>query len=219
MIAASVFDLPSYVQHSYLGLVGEQLKVSLGATLAGLLVSLPIGQACARWRRLYPPVLGLVTVAYSIPSLALFVLLIDYTGLTDTTIFIPLALYSLCILVPGVVDGVRTVPPEVKIAADAMGYGPARRYPQVELPIAAPTIMASVRVATVSSISLMSIGAVIGNLGGLGQLFIVGLRNFNLNLVWLGLFSLVVLALLSDVLLRGAQRLMTPWADRRSARA
>ncbi len=219
MIAASVFDLPSYVQHSYLGLVGEQLKVSLGATLAGLLVSLPIGQACARWRRLYPPVLGLVTVAYSIPSLALFVLLIDYTGLTDTTIFIPLALYSLCILVPGVVDGVRTVPPEVKIAADAMGYGPARRYLQVELPIAAPTIMASVRVATVSSISLMSIGAVIGNLGGLGQLFIVGLRNFNLNLVWLGLFSLVVLALLSDVLLRGAQRLMTPWADRRSARA
>ena len=219
MIAASVFDLPSYVQHSYLGLVGEQLKVSLGATLAGLLVSLPIGQACARWRRLYPPVLGLVTVAYSIPSLALFVLLIDYTGLTDTTIFIPLALYSLCILVPGVVDGVRTVPPEVKIAADAMGYGPARRYLQVELPIAAPTIMASVRVATVSSISLMSIGAVIGNLGGLGQLFIVGLRNFNLNLVWLGLFSLVVLALLSDALLRGAQRLMTPWADRRSARA
>jgi osmoprotectant transport system permease protein len=65
----------------------------------------------------------------------------------------------------------------------------------------------------------MSIGAVIGNLGGLGQLFIVGLRNFNLNLVWLGLCSLVVLALLLDVLLRAAQRFMTPWADRRSARA
>jgi osmoprotectant transport system permease protein len=219
MIAASVFDLPSYVQHSYLGLVGEQLKVSIGATLVGLLVSLPVGQACARWRRLYPPVLGLVTVAYSIPSLALFVLLINYTGLTDTTIFIPLALYSLCILVPGVVDGVRTVPREVLIAADAMGYGPARRYFQVQLPIAAPTIMAAVRVATVSSVSLMSIGAVIGNLGGLGQLFIVGLRNFNLNLVWLGLCSLVVLALLLDVLLRAAQRFMTPWADRRSARA
>ncbi len=219
MIAASVFDLPSYVQHSYPGLVGEQLKVSIGATLVGLLVSLPVGQACARWRRLYPPVLGLVTVAYSIPSLALFVLLINYTGLTDTTIFIPLALYSLCILVPGVVDGVRTVPREVLIAADAMGYGPARRYFQVQLPIAAPTIMAAVRVATVSSVSLMSIGAVIGNLGGLGQLFIVGLRNFNLNLVWLGLCSLVVLALLLDVLLRAAQRFMTPWADRRSARA
>ncbi|MBS2965490.1 ABC transporter permease subunit [Actinocrinis puniceicyclus] len=217
MIAASVFDLPSYVQHSYLGLVGEQLKVSLGATAAGLLLSLPVGQACARWRRLYPPVLGLVTVAYSIPSLALFVLLIDYTGLTDTTIFIPLAIYSLCILVPGVVDGVRTVPREVLIAADAMGYGRARRYLQVELPIAAPTIMAAVRAATISSISLMSIGAVIGNLGGLGQLFTVGLKAFNLQLVWLGLFSLVVLALLCDLLLRLGQRLMTPWADRRSA--
>ena len=219
MISASVFDLPSYVQHSYLGLLTEQLKVSLGATALGLLVALPIGQACARWRRLYPPVLGLVTVAYSIPSLALFVLLIDYTGLTDTTIFIPLVIYSLCILVPGVVDGIRTVPPDVRIAADAMGFGPVRRYLQVELPIAAPTIMAAVRVATVSSISLMSIGAVIGNLGGLGQLFTVGLKDFNLELVWLGLFSLVVLALLCDVLLRGAQRLMTPWADRRSAHA
>ena len=109
MIAAGVFDMPSYVQHSYLGLVAEQLKVSFGATAAGLVVALPIGQACARWRALYPPMLGLVTVIYSLPSLALFVFLIDFTGLTDTTIFIPLALYSLCILVPGVVDGIRTV--------------------------------------------------------------------------------------------------------------
>jgi osmoprotectant transport system permease protein len=219
MIAASVFDLPSYVQHSFLGLVGEQLQVSLGATAVGLLISVPIGQACARWRRVYPPVLGLVTVAYSIPSLALFVFLIAYTGLTDTTIFIPLVLYSLAILVPGVVDGIRTVPPEVRIAADAMGYGPTRRFFGVELPIATPTIMAAVRVAVVSSISLMSVGAVIGNLGGLGQLFVVGLRYFNPRLVWLGLLSLLVLALLCDGLLRAAQRLMTPWADRRSARA
>jgi osmoprotectant transport system permease protein len=215
----SIFDLPSYVQHSYLGLLAEQLKVSFGATAAGLLISLPIGQACARWRLLYPPVLALVTIAYSIPSLALFVFLVAYTGLTDTSIFIPLTLYSLAVLVPGVVDGIRTVPPEVRIAADAMGFGPARRYFQVELPIASPTIMAAVRVAAVSSISLMSIGAVIGNLGGFGELFIVGLRFFNLRLVWLGLFSLLVLALLTDLALRGAQRFMTPWSDRRSARA
>ncbi len=215
----SIFDMPSYVQHSYLGLLAEQLKVSLGATLAGLVVSLPIGQACARWRFLYPPVLALVTIIYSVPSLALFVFLIDYTGLTDTTIFIPLALYSLCILVPGVVDGVRTVPPEVRLAADAMGFSPLRRYLQVELPIAAPTIMAAVRVAVVSSISLMSIGAVIGNLGGFGELFTTGLKFFDLRLLWLGLCSLVVLALLCDGLLRVAQRALTPWADRRTLRA
>lgn len=215
----SIFDLPSYVQHTYLGLLAEQLKVSFGATAAGLAIALPIGQACARWRLLYPPVLALVTVIYSVPSLALFVFLIDYTGLTDTTIFIPLALYSLCILVPGVVDGIRTVPPDVRIAADAMGFGPARRYLQVELPIAAPTIIAAVRVAAVSSISLMSIGAVIGNLGGFGELFTTGLKFFDLRLLWLGLFSLLVLALACDGLLRAAQRLLTPWADRRGARA
>jgi osmoprotectant transport system permease protein len=219
VIAANVFDMPSYVQHSFLGLVVEQLKVSFGATAVGLVVSLPVGQACARWRLLYPPVLGLVTIIYAIPSLALFVFLIDYTGLTDTTIFIPLALYSLCILVPGVVDGIRTVPPEVRIAADAMGFGAARRYFQVELPIAAPTIMASVRVAAVSSLSLMSIGAVIGNLGGFGELFTTGLKFYNLRLLWVGLISLLVLALLCDGLLRIVQRLLTPWADRRSARA
>lgn len=219
MIAANVFDMPSYIQHSYLGLVLEQLKVSLGATATGLVVALPLGQLCARWRFLYPPVLGLVTLLYAIPSLALFVFLIDYTGLTDTTIFIPLALYSLCILVPGVVDGIRTVPPEVRLAADAMGFGPARRYFQVELPIAAPTIMASIRVAAVSSLSLMSVGALIGNLGGFGELFITGLRFKDNTLIWLGLISLVVLALLTEVLLRGAQRLLTPWADRRSVRA
>lgn len=219
MISASVFDMPSYVQNSYLGLLGEQLKVSFGATAAGLVIALPIGQLCARWRMLYPPVLALVTVIYSIPSLALFVFLIDYTGLTDTTIFIPLALYSLCILVPGVVDGIRTVPPDVRIAADAMGFSPLRRFLQVELPIAAPTIMAAVRVAAVSSISLMSIGAVIGNLGGFGELFTTGLKFFDLRLLWLGLFSLLVLALVSDGLLRVVQRLLTPWADRRGARA
>jgi osmoprotectant transport system permease protein len=215
----SIFNLPSYVQDSYLGLVGKQLEISLGACAAGLAVALPVGQVCARWRRFYPPVLGLVTVAYSIPSIALFVFLIAYTGLTETTVFIPLSLYSLAILVPGVVDGIRSVPPEVKLAADAMGFTPARRYLRVELPIAAPTIMASVRVAAVSSISLMSIGGVLGNLGGFGDLFTTGLKFFNINLVWLGLFSLVALALLCDLTLLAVQRLLTPWSTRRSSRA
>lgn len=215
----SVFDLPSYVQNDYLGLMEQQLEVSLGACAAGLAVSLPIGQVCARWRPLYPPVLALVTVVYSLPSIALFVFLVAYTGLTETTVFIPLVLYSLAILVPGVVDGIRAVPPDVRISADAMGFGPGRRYLQVELPIATPTIMAAVRVAAISSISLMSVGGVLGNLGGFGNLFIQGLRHFELRLVWLGLFSLLGLALAVDLLLRALQRVLTPWSARRSARA
>ena len=215
----SVFDLPSYVQNDYLGLLGQQIEVSLGACLAGLAVSLPIGQICARWRPLYPPVLALVTVIYSLPSIALFVFLVAYTGLTETTVFIPLTLYSLAVLVPGVVDGIRAVPPDVRISADAMGFGPTRRYLQVELPIATPTIMAAVRVAAVSSISLMSVGGVLGNLGGFGNLFTQGLRHFEIRLVWLGLLSLLGLALIVDLLLRALQRLLTPWSARRSARA
>jgi osmoprotectant transport system permease protein len=215
----SVFDLPSYVQNDFLGLLAQQIEVSLGACAAGLAISLPIGQLCARWRPVYPPVLVLVTIVYAIPSIALFVFLVAYTGLTETTVFIPLTMYSLAILVPGVVDGIRAVPPDVRIAADAMGFGPARRYLQVELPIATPTIMAAVRVAAVSSISLMSVGGTIGNLGGFGNLFIQGLRHFEIRLVYLGLFSLLGLALAVDLALRALQRLLTPWSARRSARA
>jgi len=208
----SVFDLPSYVQSSYLGLIAIQLEVSLGATLAGLVVALPLGQLCSRLPRLYPPVLGAVTILYAIPSIAMFVLLIEYTGESEETVFIPLALYSLAILVPGVADGIRSVPHGVLDAADGLGFGRIRRYLTVELPVALPTVMASARVTVVSSLSMMSIGATIGNYGGFGDLFLLGLRFFDDRLIQLGLASLVVLSVLCDVLLRGAQRLLTPWA-------
>jgi osmoprotectant transport system permease protein len=212
MSATGVFDLPSYVQSSYVGLIITQLEVSLGATLTGLVVSLPIGQLCSRLPRFYPPVLGLVTIIYSIPSIALFVLLIDKTGESETTVFIPLTLYTLAILVPGVVDGIRSVPPNVLDAANGMGYGRARRFLTVELPIALPTLMAAIRVAAVSSLSLMSIGATIGNYGGLGDLFMLGLRFFDNRLIWLGLITLLVLSVVCDLVLRWVQRLLTPWA-------
>jgi len=215
MSATSVFELPSYVQSSYFGLVVTQLEVSLGATLAGLVISLPIGQLCSRLPKFYPPMLGLVTIIYSIPSIALFVLLIDITGESETTVFIPLTLYTLAILVPGVVDGIRSVPREVLDAADGMGYGRIRRYFAVELPVATPTLMAAIRVAAVSSLSLMSIGSTIGNYGGFGDLFLLGLRFFDNRLIWLGLFSLLALSVLCDLVLRWAQRLLTPWARSR----
>jgi osmoprotectant transport system permease protein len=211
-MSAGLFDLPSYIQSSYAGLIFTQLEVSLGATLAGLVIALPLGQLCSWLPKFYPPVLGLVTVLYSIPSLALFVLLIDVFHETETTVFLPLALYSLAILVPGVVDGIRSVPREVVDAANGMGYGRIRRYVTVELPIALPTLVASVRVAAVSSLSLMSIGALIGNYGGFGDLFILGLRFFDFRLVWLGLISLLVLSILCDLVLRAVQRVLTPWA-------
>src|SRR3954452_9891888 len=147
----------------------EHLKLSLLPILFGLLIAVPLGVLCTRWRWLYPPVLTAANILYAIPSLALFLFLLDYTGLTMWTVIIPLTLYTLSVLVPNVVDGLRQVPDHVRQAAIAMGYGPFRRLVTVELPIAVPVIMAGVRVATVSNISLVSVGALIG-IGGLGGL-------------------------------------------------
>jgi osmoprotectant transport system permease protein len=212
------FDIPSDLQHSWLGLVGLHLREALLPVLAGLLISLPLAQLCVRFRRLYPPVLWVTTVLYAVPSLAFFVLLIDYTGQTELTVMIPLAVYSLVVLVPAIVDGVRSVPQETLAAATAMGFGPVRRYFQVQLPIATPAIIAGLRVATVSSISLVSIGALIGNQGALGNL----INDANIydrpELAVNAVLSMALLAVLADGLLVAVRLLLTPWMPRRTRR-
>ncbi|KOG30478.1 ABC transporter permease [Streptomyces resistomycificus] len=210
------FDIPSDLQHSWLGLVGLHLREALLPVLAGLVVSLPLAQLCVRFRWLYPPVLWVTTVLYAIPSLAFFVLLIDYTGQTELTVMIPLTVYSLVVLVPAIVDGVRSVPQETLAAATAMGFGPVRRYLQVQLPIAVPAIIAGLRVATVSSISLVSVGTLIGNQGALGNL----LNDANIynrpELAVNAVLSMAALAILADGLLVGLRLLLTPWMPRRT---
>ncbi|WP_217547091.1 ABC transporter permease [Streptomyces sp. GbtcB6] len=212
------FDIPSDLQNTYFGLIGLHLREALIPVLAGLLVSLPIAQLCVRFRWLYPPVLGVTTILYAIPSLAFFVVLIDYTGQTETTVMIPLAVYSLVVLVPAIVDGVRSVPAETLAAATAMGLGPVRRYFQVQLPIAIPAIIAGLRVATVSSISLVSVGMLIGNQGALGNL----LNDANLYhrpaLAVNSVVTTAVLAILADAVLVLVRRVLTPWMPKESTR-
>ncbi|MFD3584236.1 ABC transporter permease [Streptomyces sp. NPDC058683] len=212
------FDIPSDLQNTYFGLIGLHLREALLPVLAGLLVSLPIAQLCVRFRWLYPPVLGVTTILYAIPSLAFFVVLIDYTGQTETTVMIPLAVYSLVVLVPAIVDGVRSVPPETLAAATAMGLGPVRRYFQVQLPIAVPAIIAGLRVATVSSISLVSVGMLIGNQGALGNL----LNDANIyhrpELAVNSVVTTALLAILADALLVLLRRVLTPWMPKESTR-
>jgi osmoprotectant transport system permease protein len=209
-----MFDIPSDLQHSWLGLVGLHLREALLPVLAGLLISLPLAQLCVRFRWLYPPVLWVTTVLYAIPSLAFFVLLIDYTGMTELTVMIPLTVYSLVVLVPAVVDAVRSVPQETLAAAKAMGLGPVRRYAQVQLPIAVPAIIAGLRVATVSSVSLVSVGTLIGNQGALGNL----LNDANIynrpELAVNAVLSMAALAILADAALVLLRRLLTPWMPR-----
>jgi len=208
------FDIPSDLQNTYWGLVGLHLREALIPVVAGLVIALPIAQLCVRLRWLYPPVLWITTVLYAIPSLAFFVVLIDYTGQTETTVMIPLAVYSLVVFVPAIVDGVRSVPQETLDAATAMGLGPIRRYIQVQLPIAAPAIIAGLRVATVSSISLVSVGMLIGNQGGLGNLLNDGMIYHQPRLIWLSVIGTAVLAILADAVLVVIRLVVTPWMPR-----
>jgi len=197
------------LQNAYLGVVSAVL---------GLVVSVPLGIACVRWRALYPPVLSVASALYAIPSLALFVVLIAFTGLSDTTVIIALALFSLCVLVPNVVDGLRSVPEPVRQAATAMGFGTLRRLVQVELPVAVPVIIAGMRVATISSISLASLGQLIG-VSTLGYFFIDGLQRDFPTEIYVGIVLIILLAIVADLLLIGLRRLLTPWQQRRSLAA
>lgn len=191
----------------------EHVELTALAVGIGLAISLPLGIAAARWRRLLGPTLAVTGVIYTIPSLALFVMLVPYTGLSRTSALIALVGYTLLILVRNVVVGLDSVAPEIKEAASGMGYGAARRLVQVELPLAVPAIVAGVRVATVTTVGLVTVAALIGH-GGLGAFILDGLqRDFRTPLV-VGAGLSVLLAAVADLGLVAVQWLVTPWARR-----
>ena len=191
-------------ENAYLGVV---------SALIGLVISLPLGIVAARWRWFYPPTLTIVNVIYAIPALALFIALIPSLGLTDTNVIVALTLFSLCVIVPNVVAGLRAVPAPVRQAATAMGYGGLRRLVTVELPLAVPVIIAGLRVAVVSSISLATVGQLIG-VSSLGYLFIDGLQRAFPTEIYVGMVLIIALAVACDLVLVGIRRLLTPWAAR-----
>jgi osmoprotectant transport system permease protein len=189
----------------------QHIQLTVLAVLFGLLLAFPLSLAAIRWPRLYGPILGLTGVLFTIPSLALFILLIPFTGLSTRTSLIGLTIYTLLILVRNIVEGLRGVDRDVREAAQAMGYTPARQLFQVELPLALPVIMAGVRIATVTTIGLVTVTALIGQ-GGLGRLFLDGfILDFATPIV-VGLVLSVLLALAADLALVGVQRWLTPWA-------
>lgn len=188
----------------------EHVEITFAALALGVLVGVPLGLIAHRWRRAYPPILAVTEVLYTIPSLALFVLLINLVGIGRVPVIIALTIYSLVIVVRNLVDGLGAVPAEVTEAARAMGYGQARQLFAVELPMAAPTIVAGLRVAGLSNISLVSAGAVIGT-GGLGQLFIHGFQIDNPIEIWTGIATILLLAVVVDALIVAGGRALTPW--------
>ena len=193
-----------------LGALGQHVELTAIAVGAGMLVAIPIGVLAWRYRGSRGPVLGLAGAFYTIPSLALFALLVPWTGLTVLTAEIGLVAYTLLILVRNIVVGLDGVPADVRDAAMGMGFRPLRQLLRVDLPLALPVIIAGLRIATVTTIGLITITALIGE-GGLGQLLYDGLqRDFKTPLV-VGATLSVALAIVADLTLAVVQRLLTPW--------
>ncbi len=192
----------------------EHLQIAVLAVLLGLAIALPLALLARRHRRLESAVLGTATGVYTVPSLALLPLLVPFTGLSMTTVVIGLALYALTILVRAFLEGLRSVPEDAREAAVGMGYGAVRLLTRVELPLALPVVMAGLRVATVSTVALTTVGSLVAY-GGLGNLIKDGVNtNFRAELVTAAVLC-VALAVVLDVLLVAAQRLLTPWSRRR----
>jgi osmoprotectant transport system permease protein len=186
-------------------------ELTVIAVAVALVISLPLGVVAQRQRLLRGPILTINGIFYTIPSIALFALLIPYTGLSILTGEIGLVLYALLILIRNIVVGLDAVPADVLDAADGMGYRPFARLIRVELPLALPAIFAGIRIATVTTIGLVTITAVIG-LDSLGQLILNGLiNNFHTPLV-VGTVLSVVLAFVADMALALGQRVAVPWA-------
>jgi osmoprotectant transport system permease protein len=194
----------------------QHLWLTLIAVSVGFAMSLVLALVSYRWRRLYGPLTGVAGVLYTIPSLALFAVLVPFTGLSLLTAEIGLVGYTLLILIRGIVSGLDGVPTDAVEAATGMGYTRRGRVARVELPLAVPVILTSVRLATVTTIGLVMVTALVGE-GGLGQLMLRGFNRSFPTMVYVGVAMSIVLAVTLDLLLVGLQLVLTPWARRRTS--
>jgi osmoprotectant transport system permease protein len=177
----------------------------------GFVIAFALSLLILRVPRAEGPITWITGTLYTIPSLALFALLIPYTGLTILTAEIGLVGYTLLIFINNIVRGIRGVPADVREAAVGMGYTPREVLWRIELPLAAAVIIAGTRIATVSTIGLVTVTALIGQ-GGFGFLILIGLQRFFTTELIAGAVLSVALAVVADALLVLLQRRLTPWA-------
>jgi osmoprotectant transport system permease protein len=199
----------------------EHLELTVIAVVVGLLISFPLAVIAYRHKRAYTPIATVAGIIYTIPSLALFAFLLPYTGLTVTTAEIGLIGYTLLILIRNIVAGLSGVPPDAKEAARGMGYSDRQLLWRVELPLALPVIVAGIRLATVTTIGLVTITALIGQ-GGLGFFIRLGFLRFDAVGSTAGIVGAtlsMMLAILVDGLLVLAEKRITPWARTSRVRA
>jgi osmoprotectant transport system permease protein len=195
------------------GLIGQHIYLAGVPLILGLLIALPLGWLARRYKGLYPVLIIGTGLLYTIPSLALFIMLplLLGTGILDPkNVLIAMTVYTVALLVRTVADGLGSVPDAVNQSATAMGYRRGRRFMSVELPLAVPVISAGLRVAAVSNVSIVSVAALIG-VPQLGSLFTDGFNRSFPDPIIVGVLSCVLLALLFDVTILGVTRLATPW--------
>jgi osmoprotectant transport system permease protein len=197
-------------------LAGRTVQHLVLASIAvgiGFIASLGIAISAVRRSRLRRLVVGASSVIYTIPSLAMFAALVPITGLSLVTAVIPLTLYTLLIFVRNTLAGLDAVAPDVLEAADAMGYSSRSRLVRVELPLALPLIVGGVRLASVSTIGLVTVSGMLGDrFGGLGFFIFEGYRRSFPTEIWLGAVPSIALAIVVDLLLVAVQRRLSPWA-------
>ncbi|OZM73722.1 ABC transporter permease [Amycolatopsis antarctica] len=191
----------------------EHIYLALLPLVFGIVFAIALGWVGKRWKPARSVVLVLSNLLYTIPSLALFVVIPSLIGskiLDSINVVVALTIYTTALLVRPVLDALDNVEPTVIAAATAVGYRPGRRFFAVELPLAVPVLAAGVRVASVSNISLVSVGALIGT-GGLGVLFTDGFQREYYAPIIVGIVLTLLLALIVDLLLVLLRNLLTPW--------
>lgn len=209
-LADHVDDVWGYtVEHIWLSAIAVAVGFAIAFAFSLLIVRIP---------RAYGPITAATGILYTIPSLALFAILVPITGFTVLTAEIALVSYTLLILIRNIVAGLATVPAEVREAADGMGYARWHRLWRVELPLAVPVIIGGLRIATVTTIGLVTVSALIGQ-GGLGRLIEDGLRRFFPTMYVTGAVLSVLLAVLADAAFVWLQRRSTPWTRARTEAA
>jgi osmoprotectant transport system permease protein len=189
----------------------EHVTLTVVSVAIGMALSLGLSIVALRWRRTYAPITWVTGLLYTIPSLALFALLVPIVGLNASNAVIALTSYTLLILIRNTVAGIDGVPPSVVEAADGMGYTRRARFWKMEVPLALPAIVAGIRIATVTTVGLVTVTAVLG-LGGYGFFILRGLDTFFWTQIIVGVTLSVALATVFDLSFVWAQRWLTPWA-------
>ncbi len=191
----------------------EHLQLTLIAVVIGFAIAFPLGVYASRHRRAASPIIWVTGLLYTIPSLALFALLIPFTGLSTTTAEVGLVSYTLLIIVRNTMAGLHGVPTDVKEAARGMGHTDRQILWRVELPLAVPAVVAGLRIAAVTTIGLVTVTAVVAG-GGLGIFILEGLQRFFSTSIIVGAVLSMLLAIGADRLLLVLERRLTPWSRR-----